>query len=146
MVTDIHYIPDNASWNWAEFFEGQHILVHAGPGGPDVFTSIANTAIVAGQGVEFAAHGWLGVGSSGSKVGAGVAINSAPSGGKVSYCIKGRVRGVTAAGSITAGNRLGHAATGTFGALADSADTKCNVGISMVDASDTNTFIAYIRE
>lgn len=145
-MTDIHYIPDDATWNWAEYFEGSHILVHAGPGGPDVFTSVANTAITAGQGVEFAAHGWLGVGSDASKVGAGVAINSAASGGKVSYCIKGRVRGVEASGSITAGYRLEHAGSGTFKALADSQDTKQNVGIAMVNASDTNTFIAYIRE
>lgn len=101
----VDQIPTAASWNFDTWLEGTHILVESGPGGPRVMTFTANAAITAGMFTEFATGTVVNVIADSSLISAGIAVETAASGAHIPILMTGIVRGATASGAITPGQR-----------------------------------------
>jgi len=138
----VDQIPTAASWNFDTWLEGTNILVEPGPGGPEVMTFTANAALTAGQWTAFATGTVVGIPADTTTTAAGVAVESAASGAHVPILLHGIVRGITASGSFSPGNRLvtaGAPAGAVKYASAPSAETM--IGYAITAATTTGQLV-----
>ena len=97
-------------------------------------TGTASAAIVGGQVLAVSGNGTVGPAGAASNAVIGVAANDAANGDLVPYFPRGKVHIGTAAGAITAGDRVNSAAAG---AIATGVAALTNIGVALTTAADT---------
>ena len=100
----------------------------------DVITGTASATITGGQVLAVSGNGTVGPAGAASNAVIGVAAFDAVSGDRVSYFPRGKVHISTAAGAITAADRVNSAAAG---AVATAAAAVANIGVALTTAADT---------
>lgn len=100
----------------------------------DVITGTASATITGGQVLAVSGNGTVGPAGAASNAVVGVAAFDAANGETVPYFPRGKVHITTAAGAITAADRVNSAAAGT---IATAAAAVANIGIALTTAADT---------
>lgn len=102
----------------------------------DMITGVTSGAVTAGQLLAVNGNGTVGTAGADSNAVVGMAAFDAASGTEVTFHGRGQVHTSTAAGAITAGDRLNSAASG---AIKTATAGVGNIGIALTTAADTAT-------
>jgi hypothetical protein len=100
----------------------------------DVITCTTSAAVTGGRLAAVSGNGTVAHAGAASTAVIGVFTNDAASGAQVGVHGRGQVHVSTAAGAITAGDRVNAAATGT---VATGVAALTNIGVAMTTAADT---------
>jgi hypothetical protein len=99
----------------------------------DQITATTSATVTGGQVLAVTGNGTVGPAGAASAAVVGVAAFDAASGARVSFFPRGKVHVTTAAGAITAGDRVN---TGAAGTVATGVAALTNIGVALTTAAD----------
>ncbi len=97
-------------------------------------SATASATITGGQLLAVSGNGTVGPAGAASNAVVGVAAHDAVNGGRLTYFPRGKIHVSTAAGAITAADRVNSGAAGT---VATAAAAVGNIGVALTTAADT---------